>query len=1137
MKAFLRTAGLLAGLLILLLATSAHAALTVGNYTLVSSKRLTRTDYEYTYRAQVTNTGAAAKNVMAQATSSSSNTTIIEGLLEFGAVAAGAAVTSSDTFVIRHNRSFPLDWSVLSWRVAQGEAVEVIGVQGGNVAVVDPSSPLSGVEVNIPAGATQGNTAISISTSDHLGYSEDPNQNIAPVIDLGPSGTVFQVPVNITFPYDPLKLENIGIVDPHSLKIYTYDEDASIWLPLDAVSIDTERNTITASTTHFSLFTVAGDTLTRHGNLLLSSIYSPVIFLHGVMVGAASQNLKGNAYNTFGIVALEALYNEGVNVYALNYDTAKGIDEAAISLALAIGRIKQETGSAYVNIIAHSMGGLVARAYLQNMASAPWLSDQNLIEKIRYQDDVAKIMMLGTPNHGSLFSVLGSLSHYTRTTSLTQMIPNSPFLLLLNNEMFPPNTIVDIVYGSVELLNGDGVVSLSSAVLSPDYPAEIFRKYSEHVLNGYYHIKTDDLPVIGDLPLWELGVSKVEDLRHPAYDLMLKFAIDKDIDGVTEKDNLDKCPGTGIRDIANENGCAFVQLRPQLISPPSNAENVNPALIKFTWSPIQHPDHLPVEYCISIKENSEPNDISVYERCELNHFLTDPAFQTSLGPGRAYVWAVFAKDQTNNWSQLSNWFTFTTAPDPNDVDNDNDGYSENQGDCNDNNASIHPHATEICGDGIDQDCSGADLSCSQDTDGDGLPDWWEIQYGLIPTNSADGSFDFDGDGYTNLQEFAANTDPTDEDSHPVSTITGKIPDTGQTTSYTNTFGEDADYSINPQSYTKLDANGNALPDSAATWAMVRDNVTGLIWENKTDDGGIHDKDNTYTWQGAQDIFIAQLNAQNFGGHHDWRMPRAIEFSMIVNAARYNPSVNTNYFANTMPTYYWSSTTSAYGTDYAWYVGFNYGNDSFGAKSNGYHVRAVRGGQALTGTLVDNGNGTISDTATGLMWQKAEPGTMTWEAALDYCANLQLAGYSDWRLPNRNELQTIVDDSRYNPAIDRTIFPGAMSSGYWSSSTYAQGNDYAWYVNFYYGGVSSNNKPGSYNVRAVRSIQSSPQTISTPVNIHAEYQSVHSWNYITWDAVPGAYRYNVYWGTAPYVEKTSELLTLLISKINGTKFSV
>ncbi|MGB5159265.1 DUF1566 domain-containing protein [Desulfobacterium sp. N47] len=118
-------------------------------------------------------------------------------------------------------------------------------------------------------------------------------------------------------------------------------------------------------------------------------------------------------------------------------------------------------------------------------------------------------------------------------------------------------------------------------------------------------------------------------------------------------------------------------------------------------------------------------------------------------------------------------------------------------------------------------------------------------------------------------------------------------------------------------------------------------------------------------------------------------------------------------------------------------------------------------------LVDNNDGTVTDTKTGLMWQQAGAGTMTWTAALTYCENLQLAGYSDWRLPNRNELQSLVDYSKYNPAIDTVAFPGAMSSYYWSSTTSASYPAYAWLVSFYYGSVNHGHKSSSYYVRAVR----------------------------------------------------------------------
>ena len=175
-------------------------------------------------------------------------------------------------------------------------------------------------------------------------------------------------------------------------------------------------------------------------------------------------------------------------------------------------------------------------------------------------------------------------------------------------------------------------------------------------------------------------------------------------------------------------------------------------------------------------------------------------------------------------------------------------------------------------------------------------------------------------------------------------MAGPVPDTGQTGDYTATFGEDSDYSINPQSYTKLDAAGNPLPDAAASWCMVKDNVTGLIWEVKTDDDSINDKDNTYTWDKALNEFIPYLNDNTFGGFSDWRLPNREELAFIVNRQTFLPAINTDYFPNTKLAYYRSSTTYANNTDNAWFVSFIYGCVGHDAKSNNNYVRAVRGGQ-------------------------------------------------------------------------------------------------------------------------------------------------------------------------------------------------
>ena len=187
----------------------------------------------------------------------------------------------------------------------------------------------------------------------------------------------------------------------------------------------------------------------------------------------------------------------------------------------------------------------------------------------------------------------------------------------------------------------------------------------------------------------------------------------------------------------------------------------------------------------------------------------------------------------------------------------------------------------------------------------------------------------------------------------------RFPASGQTTAYGP--GSDGDVKV-----------GAALSYTDNADGTITDRNTGLMWEKKDDSGGIHDKDNTYSWGMASEpytmngtmvtAFLATLNRPPcFAGHCDWRIPNVKELQSIVgyesaypeptvDAAFHNAAGCTGCADVTRPScrctasfYCWSSTTNRSNASIAWSVNFIYGDVFLGNKSNEYAVRAVRGG--------------------------------------------------------------------------------------------------------------------------------------------------------------------------------------------------
>ena len=223
----------LAWALVLFSGLSWAADLTVGNYTLVSSRRINVTDFEYVYRAQVSNTGPALRNVVGTVTSINPATTILEGTLSFGDVSTGASALSVDTFSFRHNRTQPFDATKLVWNVTGTPAAPIqsdftFTPVGGNapVSIRFTPTPTTNVAINrfewdfdgngtvdvidtvgrdqVRNYTVPGSFAVSLKITDSQGRTDTRVKtvvigNALPVVSVAASPTNGQVPLTVNF--------------------------------------------------------------------------------------------------------------------------------------------------------------------------------------------------------------------------------------------------------------------------------------------------------------------------------------------------------------------------------------------------------------------------------------------------------------------------------------------------------------------------------------------------------------------------------------------------------------------------------------------------------------------------------------------------------------------------------------------------------------------------------------------------------------------------------------------------------------------------------------------------------------------------------------------------------------------------
>lgn len=277
--------------------------------------------------------------------------------------------------------------------------------------------------------------------------------------------------------------------------------------------------------------------------------------------------------------------------------------------------------------------------------------------------------------------------------------------------------------------------------------------------------------------------------------------------------------------------------------------------------------------------------------------------------------------------------------------------------------------------------------------------------------------------------------------------------------------------------------------------LVLDRLTCLTWSRDANPTGF-----PVTWQEALDA-VAVMNHDQYRGCNDWRLPNRLELRSLMSYQSRKPALPAGHpFVNVFLGWYWSATSAAINPAYAWYVHLEGARMFYGRKDQYYLFWPVRGtgngllrrtGQQLCydihGTVIPcPGSGqdgdlrlghhwpaprfaptelTVLDRLTNLRWSRQadlSAGPVSWQQALDLVRDLnrsRFAGIDHWRLPNINELESLVDSASHSPALPADHPFISLQEGYWSSTTSYFETDWAWVLYLVKGACGVGHKPG------------------------------------------------------------------------------
>ncbi|MCU0836486.1 MAG: DUF1566 domain-containing protein [Chromatiaceae bacterium] len=279
------------------------------------------------------------------------------------------------------------------------------------------------------------------------------------------------------------------------------------------------------------------------------------------------------------------------------------------------------------------------------------------------------------------------------------------------------------------------------------------------------------------------------------------------------------------------------------------------------------------------------------------------------------------------------------------------------------------------------------------------------------------------------------------------------------------------------------------PRFAPRGALVGDRLTGLVWTRDANPAEL-----PLTWQEALDS-VRGWNRAGWLGHADWRLPNRRELRSLLCFQTRRPALAPGHpFVSVYPSWYWTATSLARAPMHAWYVNLDGARTFFGGKDQSFLLWPVRGqsrvlprsgqhacygpdgsprpcpgtgedGEHQAGVpwpeprLLASPEG-LEDRMTRLVWhptREAIGGPLRWAEAL---AAAQALGHG-WRLPNINELDSLVDCARGGPALPLGGGAGVLAPGYWSSTTSSFEPDWAWALYTEDGAIGVGEKRGAH----------------------------------------------------------------------------